>query len=486
MIGASMIDPALLDQTPGAGPSRERAAELAAERAAELIADIAEQPRPPVKPKPRLTMTGMPMKKPGPAKGQKGPSGKDTNWRRQRRKERLRASASAAAEAVTEANAEETEAASATPDGEVPDATPEPAAAPPATPAKKKRKPRKQPTPQYDSDGEVIRIPRPDYKSRGKWGTDRDGRLRHNREAKLAERQAENESAEDIPIDPELQKMGSFTRGYYEGDMTERAVKLKEAQRIKREDAQKEKVEFERQKRIRLQPLRRRERAKRNEDRAQRRVEWEAAGSELGPTEVSDDEADSTDEEYDFEPDRLTPPGTPEPDDFMDPFGNEDGEEHLGGDDEEEQEGLGDVEAPEEDEEEAEDDEGDHEPAEPVDLGEHGFNIAEDQDDGTVQERDPNEEDPDTAALFDINPDDMDPDADMDDDGQPGYSYADYAANMEARRAQALATQNTRFVVQEDDDELRMVNTTTWQKRAKTDKWTDDETDFFYSVSDTP
>jgi len=37
--------------------------------------------------------------------------------------------------------------------------------------------------------------------------------------------------------------------------------------------------------------------------------------------------------------------------------------------------------------------------------------------------------------------------------------------------------------VQEDDDETRMINSVSWQKRERTDKWTDDETDFFYSVS---
>lgn len=299
------------------------------------------------------------------------------------------------------------------------------------------------------------------------------------------------EEYEEEPIDPSQQKMGSFTKGFYDGDMTERAMKLKEAQREKREASKQEKLEFERYKRIRTQPLRRRERAKRNEDRAQRRVEWEAAGAPEGEDEVSDDELESTDEEYEFEPDRLTPPGTPEPENMDGGEGGEgeDGVQAGEGEDDIE-EGLGDVAAYRSDEEEAEGDDQDHD-AEGVNLADHGFNIQEDGEEGDQREEGPlagdgdaGEEDPEFAALFDNNPDaDGGQEMEYNSDGEPNFSFADYAANMENRRAQALATQNTRFVVTEDDDELRMINSTSWQKRVKTDKWTDDETDHFYSVS---
>lgn len=441
MVGSSFIDPALLGETatsapkqPVAGPSRPRTTE---EFAQALVAEVAARPGPPARPPPRLTKQGLLRKKPGPPKGTKS------------------------------ANAGEP------------------------------RAPRRKKTPEYDEDGNIIRVPRAPYGSKGKAGTDKDKRTRKNRSEKYLKGSKNGqgnvegdeviEFAEDEPIDPSHQKMGSFTKGFYDGDMTERAMKLKEAQREKREASKHERTEFERYKRIRTQPLRRRERAKRNEERAQRRLEWEAAGSHEGIDEVSDDEQDSTDEEYDFEPDRLTPPGTPEPENFD----GDGGEEQEGVQGEQEiEEGLGDVaEYREDEDEDAEIDDQDWN-AEDVNLADHGFNVQEDGEEGVEgmegppvgESGEPGEEDPEFSALFDNAPEGAG-EIEYNSDGEPNFSFADYAANMENRRAQALATQNTRFVVTEDDDELRMINSTSWQKRIKTDKWTDDETDHFYSVS---
>lgn len=288
--------------------------------------------------------------------------------------------------------------------------------------------------------------------------------------------------------------MGSFASNFYDGDMTERARLLREAQKTKRDDAQREKLEFERVKRIRLQPLRRRERAKRNEERAARRVQWEADGAVEGEDEVSDDEQDSTDEEYDFEPDRLTPPGTPEPEAYREEGDEEEQEgirpdERNADEEDEDEEGLGlDPDGLREGSEYDEEVEPEHQG---VDLNDFGFNITEgdeNQDDQALgDDGAPRDDDAELNydALYGINPTqpgDGSGNEDGEGDDGAGFSFADYSANMENRRAQALATQNTRFVVQEDDDEMRMVNSTTWQKRERTDKWTDDETDFFYSV----
>lgn len=465
MIGYSNIDPKLLDQTPGAGPSREETAELARV----LVAGIALQPAPPKRQ--RLTKMGTVPRKTGPPKGR---TRKDPNappLSRKKKKDASVASESAGqaeeGEATTAADAEE---------GQDQPST------------QKKRRPYRRKPPELDEDGNKIRKPRPPYGSKGLAGTDKDGRLRHNRESKLAKAAGFDddeidEFAEDIPIDPNQQTMGTFARKFYDGDMTERATKLKEAQKQKREDAQRERIEFERIKHIRLQPLRRRERATRNEARARRREEAKTAGK-ADDDEVSEDEINSTDEEYEFEPDRLTPPGTPEPENFDEEAAGEGMGEGQG---EEEQEGLGDVtEYPEDGDEEVDPEEQDEEdvPRQDVDLGDYGFNVAEDTGDGDEGEappRDPNEAEPDFSALLDINPDEGE--VEYDDDGQPTYSFADYTANMEARRAAALANTNSRFVYTEDDDETRMINSTSWQKREKTDKWTDDETDFFYSVS---
>ena len=433
MIGSSFIDPALMEEpsTPVAGPSRPRTTEDFAQA---LVAEVAARPGPPKRPTPRLTKLGLLRRKPGPPKGTK------------------------------------------------------------STTAGQPRAPRRQKTPEYDEDGNIVRIPRAPYGSKGKAGTDKDKRLRKNKTPKPTIEQLEGDEVDEFaedeePIDPSQQKMGSFTKNYYDGDMTERAIKLREAQREKREATQHEKLEFERFKRIRLQPLRRRERAKRNEEKAQRRIEWEAAGAPEGEAEVSDDSLDSTDEEYDFEPDRLTPPGTPEPED-LDGEGGAGEEAQEGVQDEEDiEEGLGDVAAYRSDEEEGELDDQDPD-AMDINLADHGFNMQEEGDEGEdgqdgVPAQDggePAEEDPEFSALFDNEPD-AGQEMEYNSDGEPNFSFADYAANMETRRAQALATQNTRFVVTEDDDELRMINSTSWQKRIKTDKWTDDETDFFYSVS---
>jgi hypothetical protein len=216
-------------------------------------------------------------------------------------------------------------------------------------------------------------------------------------------------------------------------------------------------------------------------------VLWEEDGAREGSEEVSDDEeVNSTDEEYVFDPDRLTPPGSPDPQQY-------DGEQA-----EEEEEGI----RPDEARPEDEDDEGeeglgldinaygqgegeeyDEEVAPQTNLADWGFNVTDDPDTENAGQAigDPNEPEPDYSNLYDINPGE-EGDYDGDEDGAPGFSFADYSANMENRRTQALATQNSRFVVQEDDDETRMINSVSWQKRERTDKWTDDETDFFYSV----
>jgi hypothetical protein len=369
------------------------------------------------------------------------------------------------------------------------------ASAPPKPKRTYKRK-----TPELDEYGHVVRKKRGPYGSRGRAQTEYDRRKSKYRQSRSVSNVpgAEDEVdpfAEDIPVDPDKVTMGSFASNFYDGDLTERAVLLKETQRVKQDEARKERLEFERVKRIRLQPLRRRERAKRNEDRAQRRKEWEADGAPEGDEEISDDEIDSTDEEYEFEPDRLTPPGTPEPEQY-DQEGEGEEEEGIRPDEarpeyEDDDEGLGlDKYAEGEYGFQGEGEEYDEEVIpenQPVDLADYGFQVAEEeeQDDQAIQQpHDPNEPEPDYAALFDINPgDEGDEFGEMDEDGGPGFSFADYTANMENRRAAALANQNSRFVVQEDDDETKMVNSITWQKRERTDKWTDDETDFFYSVS---
>lgn len=489
---SSLIDPQLLDdtQTPGAGPSRSppppARPKTTAELAMQLVAGIASQPPPPKKPRSKFRKDGQPRKP----------------YTRTNPTNKKRGTRDPSLASVTD-DGEGSSRASATPApegsehgsemGTTPAGTAQKAAAP------RPRKKMKQKTPEYDEDGNVIRKPRGPYKSRGRANTEHDRRLSKFRKARSVSGAPASVSeevdpfAEDIPIDPELSTMGSFASNLYDGDMTERAVLLKSAQKNKQDEARKERLEFERVKRIRLQPLRRRERAKRNEDRAQRRVLWEEDGAPEGEEEVSDDEIDSTDEEYEFEPDRITPPGSPDPQQYDDQEGEE--EEGIRPDEarpedgeDDDQEGLGlDIEG---DYDIGEGEGYDEEVLPQTNLADWGFNVTDDADAdaGSGEQNaqitgDPNEPEPDYSNLYDINPGEDGEYGEDGEDGGPGFSFADYSANMENRRTQALATQNSRFVVQEDDDETRMVNSVSWQKRERTDKWTDDETDFFYSVS---
>jgi len=487
---SSLIDPQLLDdtQTPGAGPSRSPSqpprALTTAEIAMQLVAGIASQPAPPPKPRSKLRKDGKPRK----------PYTR-TNPYNKKRGTRDPSLASGTDDGEASSRASATPGPGESENGSERGTTPATTAK--KTPVPKARKKPKQKTPEYDEEGNVIRKARGPYKSRGRANTEYDRRLSKFRKARSVSGAPASTSdevdpfAEDIPIDPELLTMGSLASNFYDGDMTERAVLLKNAQKNKQEESRKERLQFERMKRIRLQPLRRRERAKRNEDRAQRRLLWEEDGAPEGEEEVSDDEIDSTDEEYEFEPDRLTPPGSPDPNQY-DEEGGEEEEEGIRPDearpedeDDEDQEGLGlDINGAYDN---GEGDGYDEEVLPETNLADWGFNVTDDQDGETGEQTvqttgDPNEPEPDYSNLYDINPGE-EGDYGDDEDGAPGFSFADYSANMENRRAQALATQNSRFVVQEDDDETRMVNSVSWQKRERTDKWTDDETDFFYSVS---
>jgi hypothetical protein len=195
----------------------------------------------------------------------------------------------------------------------------------------------------------------------------------------------------------------------------------------------------------------------------------------------------------------LTPPGTPEPQYEQEGEGDEEEQEGVrpderNPDEDDEEEGLGlDVGGNYDHPEGSEYDEEVEPETREMDFAAHGIDIVDDPDHEHDPENeqiankgpsDPNEPDPDYEALFNINPgaDEEEEHAGYE-DGGPGFSFADYTANQETRREQALANSDTRFVVQEDDDETRMVNSISWQKRERTDKWTEDETDFFYSVS---
>jgi len=486
---SSLIDPELLDdtQTPGAGPSRSPfRPRTTAEIAMQLVADIASLPAPAPKKRSTLRKDGQPRKK-----------YTRTNPHNKKRGTRDPSLASGTDDGGSSSRA------SATPGpGESENGSELGSTATATTKKAAESRPRKKPkqrTPEYDEDGNIIRKARGPYKSRGRANTEHDRRLSKFRKARSTSGvpgstagEEVDPFAEDIPIDPELLKMGSFASNFYDGDMTERAITLKNAQRNKQEEARKERMEFERMKRIRLQPLRRRERAKRNEDRAQRRLLWEEDGAPEGEEEVSDDEIDSTDEEYEFEPDRLTPPGSPDPNQYdEEPADDEEGTrpDEARPEDEDDEEGLGlDVNVYDKGEGEGED--YDEEVLPQTNLADWGFNVTDDADadpenaDHSTGQAigDPNDPEPDYSNLYDINPGE-EGEYDDGEDGAPGFSFADYSANMENRRTQALATQNSRFVVQEDDDETRMINSVSWQKRERTDKWTDDETDFFYSVS---
>ncbi|KAL7421826.1 hypothetical protein Q5752_003597 [Cryptotrichosporon argae] len=248
------------------------------------------------------------------------------------------------------------------------------------------------------------------------------------------------------------------------GKVSERGLRLHTAvrdQTIRRAQDNAERTEADWR---RKQIIRRRVRQQKNAERAQRRDRVEE--------EVSDDEEDS-DEEYQVEPDRLTPPGSPLQDNAG--LDGEDGERGEGEGEGDEGGGDGDGEG---EGGEGESGGGVGETGEGEDITTWDETNAEthDGDDGYDENADEHYdedgygyEDGPGAGYFDEDGEWVEP-------VQTFMSYAD-RQDENARRVREHAGP-----VEVEDTSTAFVNSATYGKRATTDRWTRDETEAFFDV----
>ncbi|WVQ72487.1 hypothetical protein IAR50_002042 [Cryptococcus sp. DSM 104548] len=249
-----------------------------------------------------------------------------------------------------------------------------------------------------------------------------------------------------------------------EGRVTERAIKIDEFRRG--QEAQKREEHLKRIEQVhqRNQIKRRKVRSANNMDRARRREELRNnGGNEL---DVSQDELDS-EEEFEIVPERLTPPASsPEPD------------------------------RPEEEREEGE---------EGSDAEEVAFdndavpNNREpdmfDGDEGLVgtpePESEPAAEDPNgddalaalRAAGFTVNDDEPgSPRSDIDEWEHEAVDLDEYRMRTQEQRRRDIERREDEDEVVEVDDETRFVNSATFGKNKRTQRWTKMETELFYQV----
>lgn len=259
-----------------------------------------------------------------------------------------------------------------------------------------------------------------------------------------------------------------------DGRVSARGINLDRILREREAERLKEREQYHEMAWRKKQVLRRQVRRKRNERRAERRVEVQKSGGNPDD-EVSADEDDS-EFEFEVEPERLTPPSTPEPGTAMLPEGEE-GEDGF-------EQGERDGEEPLFLTEEGEEGE-----------GEWPHHQAED---GEAGPEEPHEEDEDMrelrAAGFTFRADDEREEYDEAEHDEGEYDHDQWhhdeddeiaaaRANIELSRRRVIERNEEREVV-EEDEAGKMVNNASHKKLKPNDKWTWEETEFFYMVSD--
>ncbi|WVF71408.1 hypothetical protein IAT40_006212 [Kwoniella sp. CBS 6097] len=277
-----------------------------------------------------------------------------------------------------------------------------------------------------------------------------------------------------------------------QGKVTQRAIKIDEYKRtesLKKREASRLRAEH---KWRRNQIQRRKVRATKNRERARRRERYGQLGMDEGA--VSPDEEDS-DEEYEPEPERLTPESTPEPDHGRMNSQAPERAEGEDGDDVETVQGREDWEM------DLEADNGDGEEGDFADGASQaggslfsgaGFGGAG-QDDGAAQAA----EDEDMAALraagFFVTEDqqtgDHGEDGDeYDEDDEPWLRGEEpdiegYRQALEQRRRRVIEDhdRDDQEIV-EVDDETRFINSASFSKATRPQRWTMVETELFYQV----
>jgi len=319
----------------------------------------------------------------------------------------------------------------------------------------------------------IVRKRRGTYNARTVAGTPFDKRIKanaHKRKQPYAPARTHPEldgvqanEMVGIQVDPHAMTMKDLaTKLLSEGKVSSRALKLHAFQR--EEEERKRMERFERAEATwRCKQIQRRKlRAEHNADRARRREEMGSTGDD--EDEVSAD-SDDSEETFEPQPDRMTPPSSPEPPGRISPSRIPSEHHH-----EEEDEGEDRATAGLEDEEgndeaaveenmdvapRADEDEADAE------LRAAGFLVSSD-----VRPEDRGDEEEDEEIDWDMHQDDIE---------------ALRVQREEERRR--IREEMGERAVEEQDDETTMVNAATFGKRQSvSERWTSEETEFFYMV----
>jgi transcription factor TFIIIB component B'' len=328
------------------------------------------------------------------------------------------------------------------------------------------------------------------YKSAGRAGTTKDRRTSaFRRQATIAAPELTGVQANELvgeEVNPAIIRLGDLATSLAaQGRVSARTIKLANFQRSEEERKLRERATKTENNWRRRQIVRRKARELRNAKRAERREAVAAAGENEGA--ISDDEPDS-EEDYEIEPDRLTPPGSPRKADRVAPVSFEplpvvaaEGEEGEGS-------GSGAVRAPHGDVE-FEDIEGlgfVHQPG-----GEEDEEMGETLEDFQL----PVEDDGEPEAPHD-------PEAGMDISGLEANDYSggylddegNWVEGGTMNRAALLHQRNEEHrrrildgdhgqTVEVIDNETQFVNSATWGKKVSNDRWTAEETELFFAVS---
>lgn len=297
------------------------------------------------------------------------------------------------------------------------------------------------------------------------------------RVATIALTDVEPEEMVGSPVTEEMTMGDLATVLVSEGRVSSRAIKIDEFRRAemlkKKEVAQKRAEETWKRNQIK----RRKVRAAQNKDRAKRREEIRKQGGD--EKDVSPDEMDS-DEEFEVAPERLTPPRS---------SSEEAGERAAAGF------GQGDEEdgAVDSDVQDVAVDNG------PLDEEDQAFenmfgdnarpNSLAPEDNAVIANEE--EEDAATAALraagFTVTDDPVSPRSNDDGWGGPGgaeeFDVADYRLALQEKRLREFREREEEDGdVVEVDDETRFVNSATYGKNRKSQRWSKMETELFYEI----
>lgn len=329
---------------------------------------------------------------------------------------------------------------------------------------------------EYEEEAEPkARVARGKYSRSGRAGTAQDRRTNaFKRQAAIAQpdlQGIEENGMVGVEVNSATMRMSDLaTTMVAQGRVSARTIKLANFQRSEEERKLRERAIRTEKNWRRRQIVRRKARELRNNQRADRR---EAAQSEgLNPDDVvSADEIDS-DEDFDVEPDRLTPPGSPRQQERVAPVSFEpqqEGAEEAEPDpaaDGEDIEGLGITQG-----EGMEDDE---------DIGEElGENFQLPVEDDGAEDAGPD------FAGLEFN--EGYSGGYLDDEGNwvEGGTGAQAAIlqqrNEDHRRRLLDGTHGQQVEV--IDNETQFINSATWGKKVNNDRWTSEETELFFAVS---